>query len=171
MRMRFEKEVRRFDLSGFEFNRTDEDLFKNNFQMFNLKQLEYSRDSLYQKHIQEKNNFSLSMYRNYYHYSQHQLSKPIQMDSILVFMGDFLKGINYDEHSKIIDNALNTSRNVKSSIEARSDFYENELRLIRRHMILNGTSNTHYQLPASYFFFVGAPLGGINGKVGWVCHR
>ena len=40
MRMHFEKEVRRFDLSGFEFNRTDEDLFKNNFQMFNLKQLE-----------------------------------------------------------------------------------------------------------------------------------
>ena len=165
MRMHFEKEVRRFDLSGFEFNRTDEDLFKNNFQMFNLKQLEYSRDSLYQKYVQEKNNFSLSMYRNYYHYSQHQLSKYVQPDSTLVFMGDFLKGINYDERSKIIDNALNISRNVKSSIEARSDFYENELRLIRRHDI---EWHRKYTLSVAciILFFVGAPLGAIIRKGG-----
>jgi lipopolysaccharide export system permease protein len=45
-RQKFEKQIVTFELTGLDFNRTDEGLFKNNFQMFNLKQLEYAEDSL-----------------------------------------------------------------------------------------------------------------------------
>ena len=45
-RQKFEKQVVIFELTGLDFSRTDEDLFKNNFQMMNLMQLEYAEDSL-----------------------------------------------------------------------------------------------------------------------------
>jgi lipopolysaccharide export system permease protein len=45
-RNNFEKQVVIFELTGLDFSRTDEELFKNNFQMLNLKQLTYFEDSL-----------------------------------------------------------------------------------------------------------------------------
>jgi len=51
-RQKFEKQVVTFELTGLDFNRTDEDLFKNNFQMFNIKELVYAEDSL--KEVQEE---------------------------------------------------------------------------------------------------------------------
>lgn len=45
-RNNFEKQTVIFELSGLDLNRTDEDLFKNNFQMLNIWQLEYAEDSL-----------------------------------------------------------------------------------------------------------------------------
>ncbi len=49
-RQKFEKQVVIFELTGLDFSRSDEDLFKNNFQMLNLKQLEYAEDSLVNEH-------------------------------------------------------------------------------------------------------------------------
>lgn len=45
-RQNFEKQEIIFELTGFDFNRSDEDLFKNHFRMLNLKQLDYAEDSL-----------------------------------------------------------------------------------------------------------------------------
>ncbi len=42
----FDKQIRKFDLSGFDLTRTDEELFKSNFRMLNLSQLIYYEDSL-----------------------------------------------------------------------------------------------------------------------------
>ncbi len=165
LRMRFRKEVRRFDLSGFEINRTDEELFKNNFQMFNLKQLEYSRDSLNTRFMQEKENFSRSMRHNYFYFSRLDSTKIAEPDSGLIFRGDFLTGIAQNQRSKIIENALNTSRNMKSVFETRVDYYEGQLRHIRRHDI---EWHRKYTLSAAclILFFVGAPLGAIIRKGG-----
>lgn len=46
MRYRFKETEQTFDLSAFQFQRTDENLFKSNYQMLNLKQLSYYRDSV-----------------------------------------------------------------------------------------------------------------------------
>jgi lipopolysaccharide export system permease protein len=45
-RDKFNKEVIHIELSGFGLNRTDEQLFKQNYQMLNLRQLTYFADSL-----------------------------------------------------------------------------------------------------------------------------
>ena len=45
-RTEFQKEIIRFDLSQFQLDRTDEDLFKNNYQMLTMTQLEKAIDSL-----------------------------------------------------------------------------------------------------------------------------
>jgi lipopolysaccharide export system permease protein len=46
MRYRFKETEQTFDLSAFKFQRTDENLFKSNYQMLNLRQLSYYRDSV-----------------------------------------------------------------------------------------------------------------------------
>jgi lipopolysaccharide export system permease protein len=45
MRFRFKQTEQRFDLSAFRFQRTDENLFRSNYQMLNLQQLKLYRDS------------------------------------------------------------------------------------------------------------------------------
>jgi len=59
-RQKFEKQVVIFELTGLDFSRTDEDLFKNNFQMLNLKQLEYAEDSLTNEHLQQIKRFAVN---------------------------------------------------------------------------------------------------------------
>jgi lipopolysaccharide export system permease protein len=59
-RQKFEKQEVIFELTGLDFNRTDEDLFKNNFQMLNLAQLEYAEDSLQNEYNKEINRFAVS---------------------------------------------------------------------------------------------------------------
>lgn len=48
-RSTFEEEIIRFDLSGFQLGRSDEDLFKENTQMLNLEQLNVQTDTLWMK--------------------------------------------------------------------------------------------------------------------------
>lgn len=45
-KQKFEKQTAVFELTGFSFDRTDEDLFKDNYRMLSLAQLEYAEDSL-----------------------------------------------------------------------------------------------------------------------------
>lgn len=65
-RQSFEKQVVIFKLTGLDFNRTDEDLFKNNFQMLNLKQLEYAQDSLDNQYSKQITDFSNNLLTNNY---------------------------------------------------------------------------------------------------------
>ena len=44
--MKFEKQIIKFDLSEFQLNRTNEELFKTHYSMLNIQQLNKSIDSL-----------------------------------------------------------------------------------------------------------------------------
>lgn len=45
-RTKFGEMVRRIDLSAFDFKKTDGTIFRNNYEMMNIRQLEYFKDSL-----------------------------------------------------------------------------------------------------------------------------
>ena len=165
LRMSFSEEVRRFDLSGFEMNRTDEDLFRNNYQMYNLRQLEYSRDSLTKQFMNRRENFARTMRNNYYYYSRHDASKVVEPDSNMLFNGDFISDFKTEERQKVIDNALSSARNLKTTLENTKSSYSGQMRHIRRHDI---EWHRKYTLSVACFilFFVGAPLGAIIRKGG-----
>jgi lipopolysaccharide export system permease protein len=165
LRMGFDKEVRRFDLSGFELNRTDEDLFRHNYQMFNLRQLEYSRDSLTNKFVRERESFTKTLPRNFYYYSQLDTNKVVKPDTSLVFHGDFLAGANHVDKQAAIESAMNLARIVKSTLEDTKSSFAGKLRHIRRHSI---EWHRKYTLSVAclILFFVGAPLGAIIRKGG-----
>jgi len=59
-RMHFEHWDKLFDLSSFKFTRSNEDMFKNAYQMMNVKQLSENIDSL--KHSRRRNASSISGY-------------------------------------------------------------------------------------------------------------
>lgn len=45
-KIKFEKEIRRIELSAFDFKKSDAAMFRNNYEMMNIRQLAYYRDSL-----------------------------------------------------------------------------------------------------------------------------
>lgn len=65
-RQNFEKQTVVFELTGLDFNRTDENLFRNNFRMLSLSQLEYAEDSLTKKFNSKIQDFSNDLNQNFY---------------------------------------------------------------------------------------------------------
>ena len=77
VRDKFEERVIRFDLSEFKMNRTNEDLFKSNYQMMTLSQLNTVADSLKEKNDKRRNDFAKHMNNSYYGKSTAFLSSPV----------------------------------------------------------------------------------------------
>ena len=50
-----------FDLSNFDFNRTDDELFKNNYRMLSVRQLLHGVDSIENKIKDRNNDFSKNL--------------------------------------------------------------------------------------------------------------
>ncbi|MEI7596943.1 MAG: LptF/LptG family permease [Bacteroidota bacterium] len=69
-RTKFEKQQMQFDLSSFSMERTDEELFKSNFQMLNISQLNTAVDTLYLDMYKEQDNIQKTALKRYYYLSQ-----------------------------------------------------------------------------------------------------
>lgn len=80
-RHNFEKQVVYFELTGLDFSRSDEDLFKNNFQMLNLKQLEYFEDSLRNEFNELVVSFSNTLIKNNYFKKEKNLISDLKNPS------------------------------------------------------------------------------------------
>lgn len=77
LRETFEKESIMFDLNNFKLNRSDESLFKKNFQMLTLRQLESALDTLNIQLIDEQNRVINNMLRSeMLSYIKHGKQKP-----------------------------------------------------------------------------------------------
>ena len=132
----FEKQTVIFELSGLDFNRTDEDLFKDNFRMLNLRQLEYVEDSLRKQYQNIILKFKEDAIRINYFKKERVLFKDIELDvddrrnrtitkantkSILLKNsnlkeGDFLND-NFNKFNS--DSLINLQENI--SMEAKND--------------------------------------------------
>ncbi|MEA2107291.1 MAG: LptF/LptG family permease, partial [Bacteroidota bacterium] len=77
-RHKFEKQTVIIDLSGLNFERSDEDLWRNNFQMLSLDQLEFAEDSLSKQFNEQIINFKNKLTRSNYFKNQHLLEKDIK---------------------------------------------------------------------------------------------
>jgi len=77
-RHEFEKQIATIDLSGFNFERSDEDLWKNNFQMLSLDQLEFAEDSLTNQHNEQIYNFTKQLNRSYYFKNEDLFTKDLK---------------------------------------------------------------------------------------------
>jgi lipopolysaccharide export system permease protein len=64
-RSQFKEQTRRFGGLDFALNRTNEELFRNNYQMMNLGQLSQTKDSLSQELVIRKNTFQKSIREKY----------------------------------------------------------------------------------------------------------
>lgn len=175
VRSKFKEQSVMFDLSGFRMVRTEEDLFKSNYSMLTIGQIDQIIDSIYimrDARIAEfKKNFSAMMDESAVlrvkDTVQHAL--PVQVSHSL---GSFARAgliaaqaAPGTEKLRLIDMALNLARSKKYYIESRISEMENYNR-----PVLAMSVEWHKKFSLSFscliLFFIGAPLGAIIRKGG-----
>lgn len=164
-----------FELIGYGMERTDENLFKNNYQMLNVKQLEFTEDSLSGTLDKSKREFSNNLLRiNYFKKeNKKKYTKPdtiLQLENeikntIILNIDSVFEIFSYRNKEKSIEMALNYARSSKSYISSTKSLLEGKNRWINKHKI-----EWHRKFTLSFacfiLFFIGAPLGAIIRKGG-----
>ncbi len=160
----FKEEIRRFDLSGFELTRTNEELFKNNYQMLNISQLNLAIDSLNNMYNNRLESYSKN-YVRYYFLEKLDTVPYLPNDTIDIASIDILQRFNKQEKRDIVTLALNQSRNTKSLIDNTLLDLKAKTNWIVKHKVV-----WHKKFTLSFaclvLFFIGAPLGAIIRKGG-----
>jgi lipopolysaccharide export system permease protein len=161
----FEKHTIRFNLSGFQFKRTDEDMFKSHYQMLNLNQLQLSSDSLQEAKTERIKDFKKSMdvrlavYRDTNRVEN--LADVAIPDSAIPHF-DSLKATS---NVSVIVTASNLARASKTYAAAMQKELRSRRERIARHEI-EYHRKFSLSIACIILFFVGAPMGAIIRKGG-----
>lgn len=158
----FNEQRIKFDLSAFNMEHTNEDLFKGNFEMLNLSQLEEQEDTL---NLEKDERWG-----EYYRYLDNSLL--LRRDSFTVINWDSIQAskdwwgaVTLGERKTITKLATNMVRNTKNYVERTDDEIASRIKFIDKHKI-----EWHRKFTLSFacviLFFIGAPLGAISRKGG-----
>jgi len=163
----FGEQYRRFDLSEFEMMRTNEELFRNHYQMLNLKQLGASEDSLLREMDNRATGLRRSVEISYYYNSQlDSIRYTILPDTIAVLNSlAALEGLSKDDLVTVYDLAFNSARNTRSNVEFNITDFNSRMVLLRKHQVEWHRKFT-LSIACLVLFFIGAPLGAIIRKGG-----
>lgn len=164
MRTHFKETEQRFDLSGFQLKRTDEDLFKSNYAMLNIRQLKFYRDSFAMKGDSNlRSTFSdLTMLSKAYRSDTSKTkAKPVYFKKYK----DVLELIPSDSKFLAIQTAKEQVKSVQEVLNRKSLFMDDNEARMRGFMV---ELNRKFTLAISclVLFFIGAPLGAIIRKGG-----
>ncbi|MCX6247411.1 MAG: LptF/LptG family permease [Bacteroidetes bacterium] len=163
---RFNEQYQQFDLSTFQLTRTDEKLFKNNFEMLNTNQLRKSIDSIQKEIITDRKNFSRLFVSNYYFLSATDTAKKfIKKVSAIKPKKDFLAGFTPAERKLIVESAKNTAYGVNENLKSSSESFDAKEKNLYRYEVAMHKKFT-FSIACFLLFFIGAPLGAIIRKGG-----
>lgn len=165
-RTKFKENQQLFDLSAFAMSRTNEDLFRSHYQMLNLKQLYKAEDSLSGRIYLRKSEMQDQVWRSFLHLSRKKTVRNPLQDTLKPLETVFLDNFPAEERSRIIEGAVNNTRNTKENIgffkteiDQRSEkLYRYEIEVQRKFTL---------SLACLILFFIGAPLGAIIRKGGF----
>lgn len=161
MRTEFDQEVVRFDLSSFKMTRTNEQLFKDNYQMLNLRQLSYSSDSIEKKLMERR----IQLYNTILTSISMDTGKIKVIRSTNFSKNNFLENLPFDRRGQIASNALYAARNMKSITDDNLMDKEIKSKSLAKHKIEWQRKFT-LSFACLILFFIGAPLGAIIRKGG-----
>ncbi|RQO64600.1 permease [Pedobacter sp. KBW06] len=163
-RMRFKETDQKFDISSFKMNRTDEQGFRNNTQMLNLKGLVKKEDSL-SKELDSVNKFAAMTVSSYF--KQNNYAKGYTKIKVAekVINKPVLSLLPVKQKMSIIQSALDQANSIKQTTSGRMADYGDRVRNIIKVQI---EYQKKFTLAASclLLFFIGAPLGAIIRKGG-----
>lgn len=169
---KFGKQNMVIELSGFGLERTDESLFRSNYQMMNLNQLGYYRDSLNIEINGRINTLYQNMKeRNYYrspYFLNRKLGK-IKADTIAktdtVNINHLFQQYTLREQKEVYRDAMNAIRNGTSYLSSYQDIQKDKSRRLNKY-ILEWNRKFTIAFACFIFLFIGAPLGAIIRKGG-----
>ncbi len=164
LRSDFKEETVRFDLTAFKLTRTNEELFKDNYQMLNISQLTKAEDTLRIKLNERKQEFANNI-DSYFYFKKDSVSKKLKPRSLSILPPYFIEVFDKNNRKSIIEIAISNSRNAQNLAHSTSEDIHEREKLIFRHEI---EWNRKFTLSFACFvlFFIGAPLGAIIRKGG-----
>lgn len=162
---------KRFDLSQFKLQRSDEEFFKDLKQMLDLKQLQAGIDTILIDEANITNGLvvSLAQYTNLQKFGLDTSKKELAAPKFaFAQVTDLVKSYEQAKRIEIMDRALNKARNIKnfSNVTAKQlEYKEKEhtsytIEIFRKFTL---------SVACIVLFFIGAPLGSIirKGGLGW----
>ncbi len=164
-RLRFKQTEQKFDLSSFSFKREDESLFKNNYQMLNVKQLVQSKDSTINHTDSLKNALFLASIPYYKILNESKTYRKFKPQNKFL-KGGILNGMDTTQTLKLtVEQAVNMAKAVTDNGNMKVIQVEESIKNVRRYLV-----EYHKKFTLSFsclvLFFIGAPLGAIIRKGG-----
>jgi len=163
-RMRFEQTEPKFDLSSFKMNRTDENSFRSNNQMLNLKGLNHKKDSL-TKELDSIDRFAGLTIGSYYksnNYTKGYTKIKVPAKKIT---GSILSTIPKAQQASAIRSASDQAASVKQTMDGRLPDHADRVKNLIKISIEYQRKFT-LAVSCMLLFFIGAPLGAIIRKGG-----
>lgn len=173
-RDKFDKQVINVRVMNFDFQRRDENIYRNTYRMMNIDQLRFAEDSLLEDYKYRLQNFLINT-RYTGQLDKRIMARALNNDTLLakyshesytVFDFDSLLNSfqNYDVNESY-QNALFAARNNYQEINNIENNLYGRKKRINLHMM-----ERHRKFTLSFavliFFFIGAPLGAIIRKGG-----
>lgn len=173
-RIRFKSEVLRFDMNSFKMERTSEELFRDHYQMLNIRQLTEVSDSLKLKYADRKKEIGRILEKRYSIFRNDTIpeknrkiikNRPVLMsDSFPERMTVEKPGLTNSD--QVYELAMNSVRSHAAYVSAlKSELHSRNDLLLR----YNIEWHRKFTLSIACFilFFIGAPLGAIIRKGGF----
>lgn len=183
VRKSFKRDVVRFDLSAFAFEKTDDDLFSEHYEMLNLRQLDDAVDTILKEDSDDQNRFQRDLLSDYKALGPlttentdsaetndtaevQNMAPPQEFATYKAKLDTtYLAQLSNEHKLRVIGSAINMARTSKTRC------YASNMRVdARRDMILKHRIEWHRKFTLSLgclvLFFIGAPLGAIIKKGG-----
>ncbi len=169
-RMHFAHWDKVFDLSSFKFTRTNEDMFKNAYQMMNVSQLSTTIDSLrrYKTRVFTTVGTGIAPYITYNNTSKEskQITTTIkQKGHIRTYDSSFLQLVPDSSRVAVLQTAANNLHSFKSLMDINSLD-----KMLQQENFIKYDIEWHKKFTLSFacilLFLIGAPLGAIIRKGG-----
>ncbi len=163
------------ELTGFGLQRSDENLFKNDYQMMSLKQLTKVEDSLrWDLKLRENQFINTLLAYNLFKVRSKKESRVFDTGMNISSGRDQPSVLNIDslfqtfslsDRIDIINGVMTKVRSTKSYVESSCENLKYKRKLLRRHEIEWHRKFT-LSIACLIFLFIGAPLGAIIRKGG-----
>ena len=163
-RMRFRETEQKFDFSSFKMNRTDENSFRSNTQMLNLKGLTRKEDSL-SKAVDSLNKLAQLSVGSYYKQNNFTKGYTKVKVPVKVIKGNILNTIKKEQQLTVIQGAVDQASSVEQSVAGKVLEHKD---MVKNLIKVKIEYQRKFTLAASclLLFFIGAPLGAIIRKGG-----
>lgn len=177
-KMSFKRQLITFDMSQFDMGHTDEDAFKSHQDMMNIKQLNYSIDSLMRRDAADRERFVSNSYRRYQNLTadagafadsdarqRRRRGEALESDSIATFFWPLTSNFSEKDRKTIIDMAVSTAGGMRENVAFNAkDFGRRDVNIRKHEQVLH--KKFTLSVACLLFFFIGAPLGAIIRKGG-----
>ncbi|MGB8191840.1 MAG: LptF/LptG family permease [Chitinophagaceae bacterium] len=164
IRLGFKEYKKVMDLSSFALNKTDDSLFKNNYQMLSLRQLNSAIDSL-EKLCATYKRKAVDEQENFLHFPKY-IDSAVSKETVRTLGKKTYSELLPDTAKRtVLDRTASTVNSIRASLESNAILYETQRRELRFHLIAWHEKFT-MAIACMVLFLIGAPLGSIIRKGG-----